>query len=325
MKVRSFDWRDLAALGRVRHESVYLHSAFLLTRGPLLIPGALVSSMAPGMGIFTSVCNDDSAGQILFGQIVHPSGSQCSQLTFLAPGSALNPENLQPLIDHLSAHAVERGAFRMLADAEDRSEAFEALRETGFAIYARQRIWRLKDGSARSDGPLTWQTATDRDLIAVRSLYYNLIPGLVQQVEPFPTERLKGLIFRRGDELLAYVELRYGHRGIWAQPFIHPDAEDVLEKLIELLPGLPHRLSRPIFLCVRSYQSWLEPAIEHLGAETSPRQAMMVKHLALPQKALRPYALPAIEGGHPEVTAPIAQSQVGRLEVTHPVQSNMEL
>jgi len=325
MRVRSFDWRDLPALGRVRHESVFLHSAYLLTRGPLLIPGALVSSMAPGMGIFTSVCNNDTVQQTLFGQIVHPSDSQCSQLTFLAPGSALNTENLQPLLEHLSAHAVERGAFRMLADAEDRSEAFEALREAGFAIYARQRIWRLKGGATQREGPLTWQIATDRDLISVRSLYYNLIPGLVQQVEPFPTERLRGLIFRQGDELLAYIELRYGHRGIWAQPFIHPDAEDVLEKLIELLPNLPHRLSRPVFMCVRSYQSWLEPAIEHLGAEPSAPQAMMVKHLALPQKELRPYVLPAIEGGQPEVTASIAQSQVVRLELKSPVQSNTEL
>ena len=27
--------------------------------------------------------------------------------------------------------------------------------------------------------------------------------------------------------MLAYVELRYGPAGIWAQPFVHPDAPEV--------------------------------------------------------------------------------------------------
>jgi hypothetical protein len=35
----------------------------------------------------------------------------------------------------------------------------------------------------------------------------------------------------------------------------------------------------------------------------------MVKHLALPQKVVRSFALPTLEGGHPEITAPISQTQ----------------
>ena len=315
MKVRPFDWRDLPALHRVRDQSIYLHSALVLTRGPLLIPGALLSTFAPGMGIYTSISyNDRSPLAQLFGQIILPSGAQCAQLTFLAPSAALGSENLQALLEHLSSQAVEKGAFRLLADVDEHSAAFEMLRQAGFAIYARQRIWQLKNGPLGEDRPIAWQVATDRDLIAVRSLYNNLIPGLVQQVEPFPVERLRGLVYRQEGELLAYLELRQGHRGIWAQPFIHPDAEGVVEDLIALLPKLPQRISRPIYLCVRSYQSWLEQALEHVGAEPGTRQAMMVKHLAIPQKALRSYALPAIEGGRPEVTAPISRvraSQAG--------------
>jgi hypothetical protein len=136
-----------------------------------------------------------------------------------------------------------------------------------------------------------------------------LIPGLVQQVEPFPAERLHGLVYCQENDLLAYVELKYGHRGIWAQPFVHPDLEDASPRLAGLLAVLPNRLSRPVYLCVRSYQSWLEPGLESMGAEPSPRQAMMVKHLAIPQKALRTLSLPAIEGGRPEISAPISHAQ----------------
>ena len=64
-------------------------------------------------------------------------------------------------------------------------------------------------------------------MLRIRSLYNNLVPGLVQQVEPLPPDQLRGMVYYQQGELLAYVELRYGPRGIWAQPFVHPDAEDI--------------------------------------------------------------------------------------------------
>lgn len=310
MNIRPFDWRDLPALHRYRQQSVFLHSSLVLTRGPMLISSALLSSLAPNMGISTSVSVEEGdQDQKLIGQSLHSLGSQCAQLTFLTPDGALDSDNLSSLLEHLSKQAVERGAFRLLADVDENTQAFEALHQAGFAIYARQRIWQLKGSPTMPSVSAGWRHASDRDLIPVRSLYANIIPGLVQQIEPFPAERLNGLIYRQGDELLAYVELKYGHRGIWAQPFVDPDLKDVTSRLAELLSSLPNRLSRPVYLCVRSYQAWLESTIEELGAEPSQRQAMMVKHLAIPQKALRAVSLPNLEGGHPEVTAPIRQTQ----------------
>jgi hypothetical protein len=315
MRIRPVEWRDLPALHRCRAQSVFLHTSLVVTWGPLLISGALLSTLAPAMGIYTSLSEpEDKNESPLFGQTIHTPGAQNAQLTFLAPETALETPGVTSLLEHLSGHAVGRGAFRLLADADERLPAFEMLRQWGFAIYARQRIWRLKDAAALRPEHMpqegAWRPAEEPDLISVRSLYNNLIPGLVQQVEPFPAERLHGYVYRLGDDLQAFVEFKYGHRGIWAQPFIHPDAEDISDRLAQLLSSLPNRLSRPVYLCVRSYQSWLESAIEALGAEPSPRQAMMVKHLALPQKALRAFALPALEGGRPEVSAPISHSMV---------------
>ncbi|HJS20216.1 MAG TPA: hypothetical protein VJ785_15825, partial [Anaerolineales bacterium] len=34
------------------------------------------------------------------------------------------------------------------------------------------------------------------------------------------------------------------------------------------------------YVCVRSYQAWLEPVLADLGAKGADRQAVMVKHLA---------------------------------------------
>ncbi len=310
MNIRPFDWRDIQTLYRFRHQSVFLDSALVLTRGPMLVSGALLSYLAPSAGIFTATRKRTSRAESpIIGQTIQMPGSQFAHLTFLTPEKALNDVPLGSLLDYLAVQAGERGAFRLLADVDEGNPGYEALRRASFAIYARQRVWQMTGQPAGEGAQDGWRVATDRDSIGIRSLYSNLVPGLVQQVEPISPSNPRGLVYYEEDNLLAYVELKYGHKGVWAQPFIHPDAEEVTSWLVGLLKNLPYRHSRPVYLCIRSYQSWLENALEDLGAEAGPRQAVMVKHLAVPQKAFRSFALPALEGGQPEVTAPIAHAE----------------
>jgi hypothetical protein len=310
MNVRPFDWHDLPSLHRLRNESIFLDSALVLTRGPLLVPGALLSSLAPSMGLFTGMQSDDHSGaEQVIGQLIHPQGSQFAHLTFLTPLAALDSPSAASLLDYMATISGERGALRMLADVDEHTQAFDALRKCGFAVYNRQRIWQLTGRPPAEAQPGRWRTATSQDALAIRSLYNDLVPALVQQAEPFGSQRPRGVVYCREGELLAFVELRYGGRGIWVQPFVHPDAEDVSGQFIELMNKIPNRRSRPLYVCVRSYQSWLEPLIEDLGAEAGPRQAVMVRHLAVAQKAVRAFALPALEGGQPEITAPIVRSE----------------
>jgi hypothetical protein len=309
MAVRPFDWRDLPTLHRYRHNSVFLDSALILTRGPMLVSGALFSYLAPSIGLFTCVYNG-SQRPPLIGQAMHNPGAPLAHLTFLTPDEGLESPAIPDIVEYLAMLVGERGAFHLLAEVDEQSRAYEALRKACFAIYSRQRIWQItSQWPNQNEDNTPWREATSRDVIAIRSLYNNLVPGLVQQVEPFAIQQPRGLVYQQEDDLLAYVELRYGNRGIWAQPFVHPDAEDVLDRFIELLQNLPNRRSRPVYLCIRSYQSWLESAIEELGAEAGPRQAVMVKHLAISQRVARHFTLPALESGHPEISVPIARSE----------------
>jgi hypothetical protein len=88
---------------------------------------------------------------------------------------------------------------------------------------------------------------------------------------------------------------------------VHPHAEDVTVHFLDLLSKIPNRRSRPVYICVRSYQAWLESAIEDLGAEAGPRQAVMAKQLIVQIKARNTFAIPALEGGQPEITAPVVR------------------
>ncbi len=306
MTVHPFDWRDLIPLYHYRNQSVFLDSALVLTRGAWLVPGALLSYLAPALGVFTWASDGRVKASPIIGQMMHFQGAQFARLTFLTPDEALDSSDLYDLLDAMVALSRARGALRLLAEVEETTQAFEMLRRASFAIYTRQRIWQLTSQVNATGRRSCWRVATDRDIIAIRSLYSNLVPGLVQQAEPFMAQRPEGFVYCQDADVLAYVELKYGQRGIWVQPFVHPDAREVSDRLAELLDDLPYRHSRPVYLCVRSYQSWLEPAIEGLGAEAGARQAVMVKHLAAAQKANVAFARPAMETGQIEISTPVS-------------------
>lgn len=306
MSVRSFDWRDLPVLHRYRNQGLVLDSALLLTRGTTLMPtGALLTYLAPATGIFTYLCDEAGCSQALLGQVVHTAGSPAARMIFLAPEPALETADPAALFEYITFEMGERGAFHILAEVEEQHPAFTALHRSGFAIYARQRIWSLKNETAELPPP-TWRPAVERDLPAIRSLYANLVPGLVQQAEPPVATAPRGMVYYDHDDLQGYIELKTGPRGIFAQPFIHPDAEDLTNQLPTLLRILPERRSRPVYVCIRSYQSWLEAALDAGGAQPGPRQAVMVKRLVIPRRAEHPYALRALDGTRPEPTAPVS-------------------
>jgi len=311
MTIRHFDWRDLPVLLRYRKRGLFLDNASLLTRGEILVTaGAAFSFFASATGIYTYVCTEnENDEEPLLGQVSHDQGEQFARLSFMAPETSLKTNALHSMLEYIVADIGERGAFHILAEVDERTSAFEYLRKAGFALYVRQRIWQCLADNEHIPSSSQWREIFSQDVIAVRSLYNNLVPALVQQVESLPTEHMKGLVYYQDDELMAYAELRYGQRGIWVHPFIHPDTEKVVELLEDLLHNLPNRHSRPVYMCVRSYQSWLEHALEDMQAEAGPIQAVMVKHLAIAKKVRNSFSLPALEGGQQEITTPFMRSE----------------
>jgi hypothetical protein len=314
MGVRQFYWRDLPKLLRYRHQGLFFDSALVLTRGAALVPlGALSSYIAPATGIFTYLCtNEKEPNCPLIGQVTHGNNMPFARLIFLTPETALESDVLPVLIEQSLRDIGERGAQHLLAEVDEESIAFEALRKVSFAIYARQRAWYLKADPMTQQRESRWREAVSKDIISVRSLYNNLVPGMVQQIEPLPKDQLEGLVCRQEGELVGYAEVKRGSRGIWVQPFINPDVDtdDLTAYFVELLEALNARRSQAVYFCVRSYQSWLENHVEGIGAVASPQQAVMVKHLAVSKKVEPSFALQTLEGRQPEVTASITSRSV---------------
>ena len=307
MNVRAFEWRDLIDLHRCRSQSVFLDSARVLTKGPLFAPaGALLSTLAPATGLFTALAWDTETGRPLFGQASHLAGATAAQVTFFTPVSALTHSRLVALVEFLAVSVGERGAMHLVAEAEEHSQVQSLLRQVGFGIYARQRVWRL-DQSDQTAKPGLWRAARRSDEAAIRFLYANLVPGLVQQVEMLPSSHVQGLVYYRGNELLAYVDIFSGLNGVYAVPYIHPDAEDSAEQLVFLLGRMPGWRNLPVFVCVRSYQSWLEGPLEDLQAQPGQYQAVMVRRLAV--RRMAPALGTVVNGSSAETTLPVARIQ----------------
>ena len=308
ISLRPTDWRDLRVIHRNRSKGLCLDTALGLTRGGGFASGVLLANFSTATNLFTWICSDDCGEQPILGQFAQSAEASFARMTYLAPDEALASQNTVDLLEQIAQQAGEHGAFNILAETEEQSAAFESLRKAGFVVYARQRVWKLKENGEIFKPEIPWKTASKQNALSVQSLFHNVVPGLVQQVEPLSNKNIKGLVCHNNGETLGYIDLKFGPRGIWAQPFIHPDVVDVEDRINDLFESIPNRRSRPVYFCVRSYQSWLESALTALEAEPGPAQAVMVKRLAAKHSVKRPFALPQIDGQH-EITTPVAQSQ----------------
>lgn len=300
MTVRSLDLLDLPLLSRCRRDVLPLSSARILTRGNPLGAMAMLSYLNPRRYIYTAVASEN--GDSLMGQVILKGDETSARLTFLAPLENINGLTLS-LLDHLTTQAGEWGAFHLLAEVDENSPVFRSLRQAGFAMVAWQRVWKLPK-LEKPDEDSSWREAEETDWPAVQSLHGQIIPALIQPMDAL-SKQASGLVCRPEGILQAYVAVNSGPAGIWIQPLVPPDSGCGPERLA----GLAGWGSRPVYVCVRSYQAWLETVLEDLGAEAGPRQAVMVRRLAKIQKAEEKVS--AIDKVLVKPVAPVARVATG--------------
>ncbi len=301
MTIRPLDILDLPLVARYRNDALTLDSTRALTRGHPLGAGSLLTYVNPARHIYAAVSNGSKTS--LVGGVIHSRGETYARLLYLAPASQLDHAALPGLVEHLVVQVGAWGAFHVIAEIDETSDAFPALRQTGFSVYAWQRIWDISELKTSVDTK-NWTRARSVNRPALQSLYHQIVPQLMHPVEPL-SKNTRGLIC--DGDVKCYVSLASGARGIVISPLIHPEAKDVEEKLASLLNCIPRRRGRSVYLCVRSYQAWLEPALADMGAKSAPRQAVMVKHLARLLKDEQ--TVPAVPAG-----VSVQPSRVSRLE-----------
>jgi hypothetical protein len=311
--IRTADWRDLSLIHKVRNSGLCLDSQLAYTRGPSNFQSTVLDLLTPGRSAQTLVDRPSSKnGPSAMGQIVHRMGYPQARITYIGPEEAVTNTSGLALLDELSHAAGERGAHHLIAEVDETSAMFERLREAGFAIYARQRVWHLnkipkQPGSAEDT---SWRPAKSSDEPTISHLYINIVPALVQQVEQPPSVSRGDLTHSLDGDVLGYLDIERGARGVWVQPYLHPAAENVDELLSGFLDGYSDTRRRPLYFAVRSYEGWVGHGLERLGFEVCSDQAVMVKRLAALIRHPARAAIPAVEGTRPEPTTPFAQDNL---------------
>lgn len=302
MTIRPLDLLDLPIIARHRNDVLTLDSTRALTRGHPLGAMGLLSYINPARHLYAAIANGGETA--LLGGVTHANGDPFAKLLYLAPSYRLSDPQLPVLIEHLAAQAGEWNAFHVTAEVDESSDVFPAMRMAGFSVYAWQRLWDVT-GIEKTGSGSGWRRAQSVDLHAVQSLHYQIVPPLLHPVEPAP-RRIVGFV--HADNSKCYANVASGIYGIVLTPLIHPDESHVGERISTLVASLSERGGRRVYLNVRSYQTWLEPALEDLGAKALPRQAVMVKHLAR-----------LIKDGQPARTVPatvnVQPSRISRMDI----------
>ena len=141
MNIRPLDLLDLPTLNRYRNDALLLDSTRALTRGNPLGAAGFLSHFNPARHVYTAIAKEN--GDSLLGCVIHTPGETFARLLYLAPTAHLTHPSLVPFIENLSAEAGTWGAFHVIAEVDETSEAFAALRNSGFAVYAWQRLWDI--------------------------------------------------------------------------------------------------------------------------------------------------------------------------------------
>ena len=284
-QTRSVMLVDLPLVRRLCDKGILLDSELAYTRAAGGPQSAILSSIIlPQRNLQTLISKCDKQGVI--GQFRLKPDDQLAQIITIAP--ALEEETADNTvwlhaIDAMTSAAGKRGAHMITAEIDERSAMFTTLRKAGFAVYARQEIWRREPGAALPPDadPALLTDETDADVMDIQLLYSNIVPRLVQ---PFavPSADSEGLVYRQGGRVLGYIALSEGKYGVYIMPFLHPDI--LFSEASAIIAAAIARTAKaeklPVYVCVRRYQDWLEDGLAVLGFAPVSQQAVMVRHIA---------------------------------------------
>lgn len=300
--IRPFHLRDLALVYRLSDHSVVLQAESSLTNSPRPLRRALISMLVGGQST-TYVWKSQDRDAVAFVQVRLEEGETNARLACLAAEADndsdeadghVNEDVWLCLLDQLVAELGARGVHSLVAEVSEGGPELPVLRQAGFAVYTRQDIWIL-DQMLSDDGPNILRPRESVDDWDIHVLYSNMVPRLIQSVEPDPPlGRGQSWILREGDELVAYININGGSAAGWMRVLIHPNthrtADEVIRAALRVRPASP---TYPIYCCVPRYQSWLSVSLERVGFRLLCSQAVMVRHIA--QHVAQPEAtLPAV-------------------------------
>lgn len=326
--LRPFHLRDLPLVLRLSEHGVSLHSESALINDVHPLRGALFNLFIGGEFPTYVWKAGDGAGFIQLhlkeenhrGHILYIGSTANAAVTQTAvapqPNETHNPfvneDVWLPLLEQAVMEVGQHGIHSLVAEVSETGPELPLLRQVGFAVYTRQDIWVLDGREEVSDNDgltMALQLRRPADDWDIQLLYANIVPRLVQLVEPLPPlETGKSWVLREKNELTAFVHLNVGETATWLRLFIHPNAESRAEDITQAALRLaPRKQNHPLFCSVPRYQSWLQGVLQRCGFVFWGSQAVMVKHTVHHLRRPLPELTAVLESQGITASAPMVQ------------------
>ena len=202
----------------------------------------------------------------------------------------------QRLVHELVNVGAQSGAQRLFTQLPEKHHAeIEVMRQSGFAIYGQDRLYRLdKLPLLVKSGKRRWQVRRSLDDWGLKRLYLALTPDVVQQAESVKLNgrnsyvgwcynRHRKSFVLRGKlegEVFAYLSLTRGKLAHWLKLVVHPERVNqssvLLEQALYMMRTWPEH---PIYCDVRDYEGFLPDALERVGFTRMMTRTLLVRHI----------------------------------------------
>ena len=261
--------------------AVSLNSALKLTFGTPQGFWWITSHFDPGQYILTRLYREEGGAETIC-QLRMSSQDRLAYLSFFGGNDQITDGDLAVILYDLGQSTQQLGAMHMVAEVDHKHPLLERMKSLGFGVSAWQDIWKLNLHAPYPvdlEQKAEWCPLAEVDWWQAVQLLQSIIPPISQITDLPHRHHSRFWVCHQAESIIAFADVRPGPRGIWVQPTFSPEVSRIPDLLCYLANSLPARLSRPIFLSVRSYQSWLFRSIEQMDAEYVGHQAILIKHL----------------------------------------------
>ncbi len=186
---------DIPLIRRLAEKGTVLDSELRCTRELAGPQSVLLSSILPPRSFYTLVGR--AGRQHIVGQFRVRADERVAQIVYIAPELETHKRDTAwlHLIDAMAAEAGKRGVHMLTAEVDEGSPLFVTMRTAGFAVYARQEIWRREATALPQIDGAELSESKEDDIGAIGSLYGTIVPRLVQPVA-LPPEDSEGFVYR---------------------------------------------------------------------------------------------------------------------------------
>lgn len=277
---RALSLVDILRARRLAENGTILNTQIRCTTAANGLDTALLKSMMPHTSRHTLMARYE--GQRVVGQFYIAQNNPVARIVYLAPDMTPGTDDSAwlLLLDAMVTEAGKRGAHVLTGEVDEQSELFLTMRQSGFAVYARQSLWARRAGAPHPppiDADI--RQATENDGSRVYALYRRTVPRLMQQVETPPD--VNGYVYCVKDQVMGFVHVATGRSGVLLTPYIDPDAPPQAGQILAAVAAkFPPDGKQRLIVRVPRHQNWLSDTLADNQFERLLQQAVMVRHIA---------------------------------------------